>query len=166
MLKNKNNQLSAYETQCMGLIKIIEDQKKQLKLNKVFIMLKYSFYLLVCQTVNSFNRDNKEKTQEFNFKTPSANINQTVGTERERVGLNSGGGNFSQIINEIKDDFNYNPNNDRDKIKSSGFPTSNTITTSLTMKINEIDKVKMGLSTMKNEQLSNLTYNILYYINN
>lgn len=48
MLKNKNNQLSAYETQCMGLIKIIEDQKKQLKLNKVFIMLKYSFYLLVC----------------------------------------------------------------------------------------------------------------------
>ena len=38
MLKNKNGQLSAYETQCMGLIKIIEDQKKQLKLNKVSIL--------------------------------------------------------------------------------------------------------------------------------
>jgi len=35
MLKGKNNQLSAYETQCIGLIKIIEDQKKQLNANKV-----------------------------------------------------------------------------------------------------------------------------------
>ena len=30
MLKNKNLQIAEYETQCMGLIKIIEDQKKQI----------------------------------------------------------------------------------------------------------------------------------------
>ncbi len=42
MLKEKNNQISAYESQCMGLINIIEDQKKQIKMNKV-IKIRFNF---------------------------------------------------------------------------------------------------------------------------